>query len=151
MTVPSCTEERMQREKILPPYTSCVGFGFFLPSSSPPLVREKQQVEVHPSALLSPSNPMAWLSFALGSLGNPVEVIPDRSQPQLLSTILETCLRPPTLPLKAPGRDIPDGLAFPWSAPFIATAAAPGERNINKGARVPLTVSSPDSLWSPFC
>lgn len=107
---------------------------------------------MHPSALLSPSNPMAWLSFALGSLGNPVEVIHDCSQPQLLlSTILETCLRPSMLPLKAPGRDIPDGLAFPWSAPFIATAAAPGERNINKGARVPLTASSSDSPWSPLC
>lgn len=63
-------------EKILPPSTDCVGFGFFLPSSSPSPVREKQQVEVHSLALLSPSDPMAWLSSALCSLGNPVGVPP---------------------------------------------------------------------------
>lgn len=53
----------VERE-ILPPPTSCVGFGFFLPSSSPSLVREKKQVEAQPSALLCLSDPTAWLSSA---------------------------------------------------------------------------------------
>lgn len=127
-------------KKILPPSTDCVGFGFFLPSSSPSPVREKQQVEVHSLALLSPSDPMAWLSSALCSLGNPVEVIHDSCQPQLrLSAIPETCLHPSMLPLKALGRDIPDDLAFPWSTPIITiaktTAAAPRGEKYQQGSK----------------
>lgn len=96
---------------------------------------------MHPLALLSPSDPMAWLSSALGSLGNPVEVmIHDRSQPRLLlSAIPETCLHPSTLPLKALGRDIPGGLAFPWSTSIIAivktTAAAPRGEKYQQGSK----------------
>lgn len=70
VTFPFCTKERTWREKILPQFTSCVGFGFFLPPSSPSVIKEKQQLEVHPSAWISPSNPMAQLSPALASTGH---------------------------------------------------------------------------------
>lgn len=56
-----------------------VGFGFVLASSSPSHIRAGRR---HiPWPFLVPLNPMEWLSSAPGSLGNPVEVIHDCSQP----------------------------------------------------------------------
>lgn len=88
-----------------------LGFGFFQTSSSPSLIREKQQVEAHPSALLGPSSPMAWLSSAPGSLGNTVETIHTILIHNCFSAIPDTCLHPSMLPLKASGRD-------PWWSCF---------------------------------
>lgn len=49
-----------------PPVVLGLAFSYHLL----PNLLEKQQLEVHPSALFSPSNPMAQLSTALGSIGH---------------------------------------------------------------------------------